>query len=387
MDEKPRSILKDLLSQVKVGMDLTKVRLPTFILEPRSLLEKLADFLTHSQLLLSVPDHSQPIDRMVAIVQWYLSGWHTRPRGIRKPYNPILGEVFFCKYSSEEHGTTKFVAEQVSHHPPISAFYVENTSRKIVFTGSLWTRSKFLGNSAASILEGESTLRLLSFNEDYVLTWPTAYVRHLFMGKLFMEIGGEVKIMCRQTGIVCDIEFKTKGLFSGDLNRVTGNIKKDGHTVYTIDGHWDSVINIEPKTKGSESKSKTGQSLGLSIDIRQLDVTPKIVLPEEEQLPFESKRLWKKLTQALNTRDYDAATIEKNLLEDSARSEAQARETKRINWEQRLFKLDNSNKWAFKGGDAEVALRSKTVGATSTQSSTQSLTPSLRGSSVSAKAS
>lgn len=38
------SVVTHLLSQVKIGMDLTKVALPTFILERRSLLEMYADY-------------------------------------------------------------------------------------------------------------------------------------------------------------------------------------------------------------------------------------------------------------------------------------------------------------------------------------------------------
>lgn len=41
------SVVTHLLSQVKIGMDLTKVALPTFILERRSLLEMYADYFTH----------------------------------------------------------------------------------------------------------------------------------------------------------------------------------------------------------------------------------------------------------------------------------------------------------------------------------------------------
>jgi len=41
------SVITHLLSQVKLGMDLTKVVLPTFILERRSLLEMYADFFAH----------------------------------------------------------------------------------------------------------------------------------------------------------------------------------------------------------------------------------------------------------------------------------------------------------------------------------------------------
>lgn len=45
------SVVTHLLSQVKIGMDLTKVVLPTFILERRSLLEMYADYFAHPDLL------------------------------------------------------------------------------------------------------------------------------------------------------------------------------------------------------------------------------------------------------------------------------------------------------------------------------------------------
>lgn len=44
------SVISHLLSQVKIGMDLTKVVLPTFILERRSLLEMYADYFAHPDI-------------------------------------------------------------------------------------------------------------------------------------------------------------------------------------------------------------------------------------------------------------------------------------------------------------------------------------------------
>ncbi|KAJ8879542.1 hypothetical protein PR048_020150 [Dryococelus australis] len=44
------SVVSHLLSQVKIGMDLTKVVLPTFILERRSLLEMYADYFAHPDM-------------------------------------------------------------------------------------------------------------------------------------------------------------------------------------------------------------------------------------------------------------------------------------------------------------------------------------------------
>ncbi|KHN71206.1 Oxysterol-binding protein-related protein 8 [Toxocara canis] len=51
MAEENRSLVWSLLKQIRPGMDLSKVTLPTFILEPRSFLEKLADFYYHVDLL------------------------------------------------------------------------------------------------------------------------------------------------------------------------------------------------------------------------------------------------------------------------------------------------------------------------------------------------
>ena len=47
-----QSVITHLLTQVRIGMDLTKITLPTFILESRSLLEMYADFFAHTDLFL-----------------------------------------------------------------------------------------------------------------------------------------------------------------------------------------------------------------------------------------------------------------------------------------------------------------------------------------------
>ncbi len=46
-----KSLIWTLLKQVRPGMDLSKVVLPTFILEPRSFLDKLTDYYYHSDII------------------------------------------------------------------------------------------------------------------------------------------------------------------------------------------------------------------------------------------------------------------------------------------------------------------------------------------------
>jgi hypothetical protein len=48
-------------------MDLTKIVLPTFILERRSLLEMYADFFAHPDLFVEIPSKSTPEERMIQV--------------------------------------------------------------------------------------------------------------------------------------------------------------------------------------------------------------------------------------------------------------------------------------------------------------------------------
>ena len=48
----------------------------------------------------------------------------------KKPYNPVLGEQFFCNM-----GDATCVCEQVCHHPPISAFYLEDEKAGVSLNG------------------------------------------------------------------------------------------------------------------------------------------------------------------------------------------------------------------------------------------------------------
>src|SRR5438876_685851 len=50
-DENEGSIISSLIAQLRVGMDLSRVTFPTFVLEPRSMLERITDFMSHPELI------------------------------------------------------------------------------------------------------------------------------------------------------------------------------------------------------------------------------------------------------------------------------------------------------------------------------------------------
>lgn len=104
---------------------------------------------------ISIADMPTPRERMVQVIRWYLCSFHAgRKSGVaKKPYNPILGEIFRCHWNIPnisdnavdsgiklvadgpvpwcKENQLAFVAEQVSHHPPgmevLLAFYLYYT--------------------------------------------------------------------------------------------------------------------------------------------------------------------------------------------------------------------------------------------------------------------
>lgn len=52
LEDSSYDILKGIISQLRKNMDLHRVTLPTFVLEPRSMLERITDFMSHPNLLI-----------------------------------------------------------------------------------------------------------------------------------------------------------------------------------------------------------------------------------------------------------------------------------------------------------------------------------------------
>ncbi|KAM4773830.1 oxysterol-binding protein-related protein 9 isoform X3 [Corvus cornix cornix] len=350
--EEHKSVIMHLLSQVRLGMDLTKVVLPTFILERRSLLEMYADFFAHPDLFVSISDQKDPKERMVQVVKWYLSAFHAGRKGsvAKKPYNPILGEIFRCHWvlpgtEGEDDmepvsegplpwvskSNVTFVAEQVSHHPPISAFYAECFSKRIQFNAHIWTKSKFLGMSIGVHNIGQGCVTCLDHDEHYILTFPNGYGRSILTVP-WIELGGECSISCSKTGYNASIVFHTKPFYGGKKHRITAEIfsPNDKKPFCSIEGEWNGVM---------YAKYSTGEN-AVFIDTKKMPTIKKKVRKLEDQDDFESRCLWKDVTYNLKIRDIDAATAAKHALEERQRAEARARKENETPWETRLFHED-----------------------------------------------
>lgn len=322
VQEGNKNFLWHIIKQLRPGMDLSKVTLPTFILEPRSFLEKLADYYYHCDILSDAVMTNDPVMRLINIVKWYLSGFYKKPKGPKKPYNPILGERFRCFWEHPKtQSRTFFVAEQVSHHPPISAFHVSNRKDGYTITCALLSRSKFSGNSVSAILDGKAKLHLNKRGETYTLTMPHANCRGILLGSLCLELGGKVEIECAETNCKCELDFKLAPVWAGSnsYNSLTGKILRANKVTHTLDGHWDKKINIVDKRTDEKSVLWEVTDSVRSSRLKRYTVAVK---DQEER---ESVKLWSKVTEALSASDQTNATAEKSRLEDMQRQEARDR--------------------------------------------------------------
>ncbi|XP_046661872.1 oxysterol-binding protein-related protein 9 isoform X2 [Homalodisca vitripennis] len=358
--ESQGSVVTHLLSQVKIGMDLTKVVLPTFILERRSLLEMYADYFAHPDMFVRIADLESERDRMVQVVRWYLASYHAGRKSsvAKKPYNPVLGEVFQCYWDLPQAPATSsqplvndgpvpwchrdqltFVAEQVSHHPPISAFYAEHYNKGISCQAYVWTKSKFLGLSIGVHNIGRGTVNLLKYNEQYTCSFPNGYGRSILTVP-WIELGGSVVIECEKTGYRANIEFLTKPFYGGKKHRITADVfgPQEKKPFLSITGEWNGVM----EAKWSDGRTEQ------FINVDNLTITKKIVRPVEQQKDNESRRLWKEVTAGLRLNNVSHATNAKCEIEQRQRIEAQRRKDANVSWQTKLFQLvEGTDKWLY----------------------------------------
>uniref|UniRef100_UPI0029533252 oxysterol-binding protein-related protein 10 n=1 Tax=Panthera onca TaxID=9690 RepID=UPI0029533252 len=341
-----------------------EVVLPTFILEKRSLLEMYADFMAHPDLLLAITAGATPEERVICFVEYYLTAFHEGRKGAlaKKPYNPIIGETFHCSWevpkdrvkpkrtaphspASHEHPMAedpsksyklRFVAEQVSHHPPISCFYCECKEKRLCVNTHIWTKSKFMGMSVGVSMIGEGVLRLLEHGEEYVFTLPSAYARSILTIP-WVELGGKVSISCAKTGYSATVIFHTKPFYGGKVHRVTAEVKHNPTNTIVCKAHGEWNGTLEFTYNNGETRV---------IDTTTLPVYPKKIRPLEKQGPMESRNLWQEVTRYLRLGDIDAATEQKRLLEEKQRVEERKRENLHTPWRPKYF-IQEGDGWVY----------------------------------------
>ncbi|BFZ21724.1 hypothetical protein BsWGS_24762 [Bradybaena similaris] len=221
-----------------IGKDLTKISMPVTLNEPLSMLQRLCEELEYSELLDKAAEYDDPYERMMYVAAFAVSSYASSYyREGHKPFNPLLGETYEC--IREDKGW-RFIAEQVSHHPPVSACHCESKNFK------LWQdvriKTKFWGKSMEIQPLGHVHLVLPKYRDHYRWNKVTTCVHNLLGGQRWADQYGEMTIT--NGNIVCKLTF-TKGSNNTSPKRyeILGTINSsDGKVAHNLFGKWNEAF-------------------------------------------------------------------------------------------------------------------------------------------------
>ncbi|KAF9933097.1 Oxysterol binding protein [Linnemannia zychae] len=305
--------------------DLSALTCPSFLLSSVSLLEYSQYWGDHPKLFASISAGKTPEERLLNCTRWFIStlygSYSSRATAVgmeKKPYNPILGEQYFAKWTGDEAvGDLVLTAEQVSHHPPIMGFHLENKKAGVILEGHCGQKSRFAMPAGIDVNQtGHAMVTLPAYNETLLITLPSLNIRGIITGRPAVELAGSTYIVS-SAGMMTTIEYSTRGYFSGERNSFKATLKSldDDEVYYTVQGVWSGVSNYI---------DEDGETKLFFDALSDKPVEPELKIKEEMD-PLESHMIWSQVTDAINAKDYGAASREKSRIEDAQRVLAKAR--------------------------------------------------------------
>ncbi|GME87420.1 hypothetical protein B5S28_g2028 [[Candida] boidinii] len=348
--------------------DLSSLTAPPFILSPTSLVEYSQYWAEHVDLLLApnfITDEtsnlknnkSDPIElkRMLAVTKWFISTlrsqYCSRNESLgseKKPLNPFLGELFVGKWSDDSNdkvlGDTVLLSEQVSHHPPITAYAVENEKNNTLLEGYNGIRASMSTTSLNVKQYGHGILTYGNLNnETYLITLPPLHIEGIIVASPFVELE-QKSIIQSSSGYIAIIEYSGRGYFSGKKNTFKARIYEDkdssshkSKALYTIMGQWSGNSYILPGYSQPSSKDE------LFFDSMNAIPQHLSVKPIENQHPLETRKAWLSVSEAIKKGDYDLIHQEKSKLENDQRDLRKSENESGSTWERRWFHLIDLN--------------------------------------------
>jgi hypothetical protein len=188
----------------------------------------------------------------------------------------------------------------------------------------------FLRDANAPQQVGHAILHIDAYDEDYLITLPSLHIEGLITGSPYVELNGSTYIQS-SSGYTSRIDYSGKGWVSGKKNTFTAVLYPEGKekdVIYKVEGQWTDTWHIK------EGKSKTAFE---TFDHKATKTTPLTVAPIEEQDHFETRRAWKKVSDAINKGDMDATSAEKTIIETRQREMRKEEKEAGREWERKFF--------------------------------------------------
>ncbi|KAK9454366.1 hypothetical protein V1511DRAFT_522055 [Dipodascopsis uninucleata] len=320
--------------------DLSSITAPPFILSGTSLTEYSKFWGEHPSLFVAPTMIIDPEERALSVFKWFiatLKGQYTSRNETmgseKKPLNPFLGELFLGKWETEDEGKTILVSEQVSHHPPVTAYSIYNDTYGVQLQGYNGQKASFSTTMITVKQVGRALLHLEKFDEYYYITLPSLHIEGLFYAAPYVELE-QSTVIESSSGYHISIEYTGKGYFSGKKNSFKAKFygpKKGSEEkthLYTISGQWSEKSTIRDERTKKES---------VFYDAREHPIAPLIVKPIEDQAEYESRRAWSKVADAVKVVDYDTIHIEKSKIENAQRELRRKEKEEGREWQRMYF--------------------------------------------------
>jgi hypothetical protein len=229
------TIIKD-----SIGKDISKMSVPVYFNDPMNILQKCCTSMEYVELLDKAMEQSDSLRRLAYVSAYVITNLTCLERNTTKPFNPLLGETF-------EFVTPRFrfLAEQVSHHPPITALECQGTTGFKVWSCNQG-KTKFNGKSLCIHPTYKYYIEMgpKHDNEKYEIELPVISAHNLIIGNPYLDLSGKstIKNMMKPQEY-CELEFHKRGWSASSYFRVEGEIfssgcgKKDT-PFYRIEGKW-----------------------------------------------------------------------------------------------------------------------------------------------------
>ncbi|XP_045155785.1 oxysterol-binding protein-related protein 7 isoform X2 [Echinops telfairi] len=231
-----------------IGKDLSKVSMPVQLNEPLNTLQRLCEELEYSSLLDQASRTADPCERMVYVAAFAVSAYSsTYHRAGCKPFNPVLGETYECERPDRGF---RFISEQVSHHPPISACHAE--SENFIFWQDMKWKNKFWGKSLEIVPVGTVNVSLPRFGDHFEWNKVTSCIHNILSGQRWIEHYGEVLIRnTRDSSCHCKITFCKAKYWSSNIHEVQGAVfSRSGRVLHRLLGKWHEGLYRGPPPGG-----------------------------------------------------------------------------------------------------------------------------------------
>uniref|UniRef100_A0AAQ4Q3F8 Oxysterol-binding protein n=1 Tax=Gasterosteus aculeatus aculeatus TaxID=481459 RepID=A0AAQ4Q3F8_GASAC len=328
-----------------IGKDLSKVAMPVQLNEPLNTLQRLCEELEYSELLDTANHTRDPYQRMVYVATFAITAYaSTYHRAGSKPFNPVLGETYECDRPDK---SFRFIAEQVSHHPPVSACHSD--SRNFAFWQDVRWKNKFWGKSMEIVPMGTTHVTLPAFGDHYEWNKVTSCIHNILSGQRWIEHYGEMSIKNRNSeACQCKVTFVKARSWSSTVNEIEGVVTdSNGKVVHSIFGKWhESVFQGDPPLatciwRANPMPVNQDQYYGFTqfaVELNELDSPLRPLLPPTDTRFRPDQRL-------LEEGNTEGAEEQKQRIERLQRERRKVLQDNNMTHQPRFFKKSDNDTW------------------------------------------